>query len=664
MSTTKYLSSILKILPAVQARQISELLQSLQVSGRIRNATEYEAKLQELSSLINSSSPQPTFEQIRALVWSLCSSGTHNTMMTAVKNDIEAAFLQVDEIGEKLEDHHILFIQNMLADLERNITEQENTVRRLEWLANQSNEFSKVLANNFSSASLLRVPRSDLEADTLYYDNRTFRNKQQTDLPSAVVSERGRKLILDVDAEPVINPIEVKLHTDDSSYGTDINVDYDTDIRNIIDGQRGTFWTRTVYLKEKVPEVHTILEFNLGAAKDISYIIIEGATPEEFEVQLIQGIAPDGHRVNLVTSAVTVNGKTRIDFPQTFLKSVLVTFSVKTYRRAEYYITGQEKLFDVFSVDNKFARLVRKDSLAPVIRQAFSSENLADLCNVPDTTATQISSYAYTFALDNVWFGNSLYVDSGIFVSTPLKLDNVGVLAVQADESSETGNTVNSIEYEIIKIDRSPKYKEYKFPIPVLGSNTVKSERLILTNRETNTVINDVGMLRFLPYVASTWTTGDADPITVYKNGEAISSSDWDFAIAESSLATNWTLDWKNGFSNATSWEETVSQSGYKLSPPKMWIKIKNPELNSVYTVDYTIRTSDSHPEDDNHTIWLDKDKTIWLLDGGRVNFRQEDPDIIVKSDIFLQITLRRNLASRTTSPELHEYVVLATSYT
>ena len=297
----------------------------------------------------------------------------------------------------------------------------------------------------------------------------------------------------------------------------------------------------------------------------------------------------------------------------------------------------------------------------------MASKNMADLCNVPEYTAQAVNYYSYMFALDNVWFGNSLYDNTGIFVSAPLSLNDLGVLAVNTSSNTETGVVQNSIELEIIKIDRSPKYKITKIPIPYLGQTTVTSERLVLTRRETNAVVYDVGMLRFLPYVASTWDgitpPPDPDPITIYENGTALTTADWEFAIAEEDLASNWSLDWQTGFANATSWTETLTQTGYKLSPPKMWIKIKNPELNAVYTVDYTIRTSDSHTADDNYTIWLDKDQTAWLTNKGRVRFKQEDPDNTVKSDVYLQVTLRRNKSSQALSPELHEYAVLAAVY-
>lgn len=651
----------MKVIPAVQARQIAELLQDLQVSGSVRDATEYEAKLRELSSLVNGEDPVPSFNQIRSLIWALCSSQSHNMMMKAAKNDIEAAFIQVDEIGEKINDHHNLFMKNVMGDLERNLQQQENTIRRLEWLADRSNEFSHVLSNNFSSASLFRVPPSDIEGDTLYFDNRTYKNKSEINLPFSYVSERGKKLILDIESNPIVRPISAKLLTDQYAYGTSIAVDFEDDISNTIDGKPGTFWTRTVYLQDKVPKVNTVIEFSLGFAKYIDYIIVESGTPDIYSITSIQGVSPGGHRINLSTDTVEVDGKTRVDFSSTLLKSVIVTFSVSSHRRADYFTDGEEKTFDAFSDVGKYDNIIRNNAIANVVRKAFSSKSAADMCNVPDYQSSRVSAYAYVFVLDNVWFGNSLYKDTGIFVSKPLRLKNPGVIAVRSDESSETGTIRNSVEYEIIRIDRHPKYKEYRFPIPKLDQTSVVSERLVFTNRDTSSVINDVGALRFLPYIESTWVlnpAGDNYPITVNKNGEALNfGSDWQFSISNNSDGSNFSFDWSSNLTDATSW------SNYKFFPPKFWIKILSPELNSVYTVDYTIRTSDSHTEDDNKTIWLDKDKTTSLSHGGRVNFRQEDPDVTIESDLYLQIMLRRNTSSQSKSPELYEYALLAATY-
>jgi hypothetical protein len=655
MGTSKYLDSVLRILPGVQARQITELLRGLQVSGQVRNATEYEAKLRELASLVNSSSPVPSFQQLRALVWSMCSSDAHNTMMQALKNDIEAAFLQVDEIGQKIADHNVLFMGNTLLDLDRNLSEQENKIRSLEWLADQTNEFTRVLVNTFSSASLLSVARSEVGADNLYYDNRTTEQaRKNTYMPSAFVSVEGRKLILDSETDPTVKPIEIVVHTDSNSYGTEIQVDTESDINNIIDGTVGTFWNRNIYLYTEVPKVSTILEFVFGSGRDVNYLIVQGGSTEPFFVERIDGVHPDGYVINLLSEEIEIDTSKRIDFPRSFVKSIRVTFYTKTSHRAEYFVPKDNSVHDVFDSKNKYERLLKRDWMGPVVRKAIASERAANICNVPNPPTKQINSFRYTLTLDNVWFGNSSYIDSGVFVSKPLKIDNIGILAIRTTETEEPDAiATNSIEYEIIKIDTSPKYKQTSFSIPKIGQTTVGSERLVLSKKQNSlSPINDIGILRFCPYIASTWTSPPY-PILVYKNGVQMApGSDYVMSIDE---GANW----------HSSYNSFLYFPDYKTTPPKFWIKINSPELNVVYTVDYTIRTSDSKEttESSSQTLWLDIDKTISLHADGRVQFRQENSDTIVSSDIYLQVTLRRNVSSSSSSPELIEYAVLASSY-
>ena len=663
MGTSKYLSSVLKVMPAVQARQIADLLQDLQSKGTIRNAGEYQDKLQELSALITGSVPKPSFQQIRSIVWALCSSDAHNAMMQAYKNDLEAAFLQVDEIGEKLDDHHELLMKNIITDLERGLNEQENYIRKLEWLANQNNEFSQVLVNSFVSSSLLQVPRSEFGSDSLYFDNRTYEQRTSVELPSALVSERGQKLMLDVTNDPVVKPVGVIIHSDSNSYETEVNVDIENPITNIIDGERGTFWFRNVYLQNKVSKVTTVLEFDLGKGKDIKYIIIEGGTQEPFFVENIEGITPDNYRITLDSTSREVDGKLRIDFTRSFLRSVKVTFAVYTYHKVDYWTPKSTDVHNILDTGDRYNRLIRRDNLAFVVRNALASDNLINLANVLDPISQQLNAFRYTFALDNVWFGSDLYKDAGVFVSKPIHVRNAGTLAIRADEQADTGTTRNNIEYEIIKIDRSPKYKETRFPIPKIDQNSVVSERLILTKRVNNTPIKNAGQLRFCPYIPNDYTglLSQSVPITVYLNGESINcGSDWEFAFANSSIV-NGGLDWKDVLTSGSTF------SSYTLNPPKVWIKIINPSPSGVYTVDYTIRTSDYNINEsgtnEQQTIWLDADKTVYLNKDGRVHFKREDPDVTIESDIYLQITLRRNKASQSYTPELYEYAVLVSSY-
>jgi len=223
-------------------------------------------------------------------------------------------------------------------------------------------------------------------------------------------------------------------------------------------------------------------------------------------------------------------------------------------------------------------------------------------------------------------------------------------------ELTTTELVKNSIEYEIVKIDTFPRHKETHFPIPSLDQEIVESERLVFTKQFDDSTINDTGALRFIPSI--NWFDDDLTKqkrVDVYENGLLLElGNDWEYSISSDFLGEEKKYTWY------TIPDAAEDISNYLFSPPKFWIKIKNPKLTSIYTVNYTLLGSDSVGE---NTIWLDADKTIYLGSKGRVYIRQEDPDVKVTSELYLQITLRRNLSSQSSTPELYSYALLSASY-
>jgi hypothetical protein len=634
-----YLNSILSVLSAVQARQLSELIQGLQVSGTVRNKDEYSKTLAELSQRINDKDPRPSFSPLYSKVWSLCSSDAHNLMMTAAKNDLEAIFIQTNEIGDKLEDHHLLFLKNTLADLNRSLLTQEATIKRLEWLSDKNNEFTEALINTFSSPGL-ETSRSDSKSNILFFDNR---EEIQVLLPSSKVSEGDSLVLGDRDGSPRVYPISVKLQTDEYSYMTERDVD-NSDISNLIDGKENTFWSYNVYLVDAVPEVHIVLEFSFGNGKDLNYMVIDPATTTPFSVTNIDGIGCNGDRINLLYQDTEVDGRTRINFARQNVRKILVTLSTKTSHREEYYTRVSPVV-----VDNP-DQVDRANALSISIREVINSDTTATVCNIPETPYEQINKFSYSFILDNVWFGNSTYKDTGVFMSAPLSLTNAGVVGVFAKEKEESGIIQNSIEYDLVKVDTFPKEKVTRIAIPRLNQTDVTSEVIIPVKRSSSSsLLNDVSKLRFLPDLEET--------VSLYKNGilQTI-GEDWVFAVAEIA---------QNSSSPSFSWRgdvSSISYTSFNVAPLGFYIWIPNFDPRALYTIDYSIFHGETLSNSGYKTIWLDKEKTASLGAGGRITF-QKDLSSYTKSDIYLQITLRRNKASRSETSELYEYALLATTY-
>ena len=687
----KYLTSIMKVLPAVQAQQITKLLEGLRANGEVRDAEEYEKALKKFAKLVNAEYPQPLFKQIRALVMYLCNSDAHNTMMLAAKNDIEALFLQTNEIGQRLDGQHSLMMDSIISDLDRALNEQRDTIKKLRIVGSKDNEFSNVLVNSFSQTSLKQINRSEAGAELLFFDNRTGAPLGEEDVPSAYISPEGQKLLLPTSNEPKILPVSVRLMSDSESYGSDIDVVVNNSIQNVIDGTTGTYWTRVIYLESPVPRVSTVLEFDLGTGKDINYCVVEGASQEPFYISEMWGVCPDGSMIDLflrranissdslstedsefTSDEVKVEGSCRIDFEQVFVKAISIKFTYSSYDKVDFYYTSEEEMHDITEEDfDPF--LTSPEIIATAARKVLVSKELADVCGLPVETENHINKTSYTFALDNVWFGNGLYHDSAIYVSEPVTIDSPGVLSINTQEvnvgTTSGSQNCGSVEYEII---RQSSVGVDHFPCPFLGQIRSIRERLVLFEKQDNLLIPDVGCLRFCPRVTIPLGGVDgvytvSDLLTVYRNGSIIDLGDGpsDYQIAYSQDSTGeliWTSYLVTGWNDFSNWNLPVR---------KLWIKINTPSNNDIYTVDYQIRNSNMD-ELDNHNnlsheqciVYIDAAHTIYMGEEGRLIF---SPDPVTGSTssslVYVQITLRRNSASSASSPEVREYMLLAAPF-
>lgn len=704
---SRYLKSIMRTMPVVQSRQIAELLDDLRAKGEVRDAEEYKQALSDLSKLVNAEDPIPSFEQIKALVWNLCSSDAHNSMMKAATNDIEAVFLQTDEIGQRLEDQHTLVMKSMLKELEHVVNEQEDSIRRFQLIGSNNTEFRDVFLNSFGSTSLKRINRSQPDSTTLYFNNRDGKSVSEDVVPDAEVSQNGKKLLLPTLQEPRILPISVSLLSDKESYDTLINASVNNSISSIIDGTPGTFWTRTVHLKEPVNRVSTPLKFSFGNGADINYVIIQGATQYPFYVSEIWGIAPDGHKINLMlrrtnTSVdsseetlidnpleeeVYVDGTVRIDFEQVFVKDVHIKFAYSSYEEGDFWIDSNVNSHKIYEEDNT----LEIEDISTQINTTLLSSDLSAKLGVPKNVKQHLNDNIYYFALDNVWFGNGLYSDSAIFVSEPLLVDNPGVVSVQAKERNvgelyigtdkELGDTASrnslkatnagSIEYELIRkrIGSNNDQVIDHFPVPFLGQTRVIRERFVPTkyvreNTNTEQVIKNAGCLRFCPLIKNTifWI----HDIEVYRNDELIhlGSAPNQFKVAFRLKAGTNDLDWTDNPGT-----DIVDFSNWDIPKQKLWIQVNNPSPTDIYTVSYSIRTSSRSEADLNLNpeqvvVYVDNNRTVRIEDDGKLVFDKDTSnEFLDRSELFLQITLRRNTASKSVSPELYEFALLVAPY-
>lgn len=709
----KYLSSVMKILPATQARQIADMLQELRAKGEIRDTEDYQNALSELASLVNARDPKPTFEQIRAMIWGLCKSDAHNAMMRATKNDLEAIFLQTDEIGRRLDDQHSYMMRSLIADLEKVLQDQEDRVRELKIKSAADNEFNGASLNSFARTALQQMTRAQCKEDLFFFDNRTGQAKDQKELPDVYISEHGNKLVLPSQNDPGFLPINAKLLFEEDSFDT-ADATVSNSLSNVIDGKKDTFWSREVYLDEATGNVSTTIEFDFGTGRDVNYCIIEGATGFPFYISEMYAVGMDGHVTDLLlrrsktsvdlvdqeyvpveNKEIKIEGHERIDFFQVFAKSVRIKFSYSSFEEADFYSSSETSVSEAMDVE--YPQDIDLSDLAPAAEEALVSTELAELCNVQGGESEHINASVYRFCLDNVWFGNSLYGDEGIFVSEATCLTAPGVISMKAQEknvgfyledsdgavqtfveendlsedvlSSEQYKNAGSVEYEAIRhwTDSEGNPRREHFPVPMLGQEKVVRERIVLTKRVEDPLVNDVGALRFAPRVEG------GSGLHVFRNGKEIACGtgpdNWQFATRKS----NGVFEWKNDMTSGD-WSDFRR---WNMTPQKMWLKFNKVSPGDIFTVSYTIRTSvrsdldftQDPPYSDPLTaseamVYMDSNKMLYMGEDGRIIF-VPDPEtgLTKKSNLYVQVTLRRNSPQFALSPEVIEYMLLTAPY-
>jgi len=710
---TKYLSSVMKILPATQARQIADILQELRANGELRDTKDYQNALSELAGLVNAEDPKPTFEQIKALVWALCRSSSHNAMMRAAKNDLEAVFLQTDEIGRRLDDQHSYMMKSLIADLQKILQDQEDKVRELKTKSAKDNEFDGAILNSFARTALKQMTRAECDEDLFFFENRTGRAKDQNELPDAYVSEHGQKLVLPSQNDPKILPISARLVYEENSFDTSLDATINNSLSNIIDGKKDTFWSREVYLNETTNEVSTTIEFDFGSGRDINYCIVEGAVGFPFYINEMHAVGIDGQTIDLLLrrsknssdlvdqeytaseiKEVKIEGHERIDFFQVFAKSVRIKFACSSFEEADFYVPPETSISD--ALDLKNPEDIDLSDLNPAAEKALVSTELAEICNAQNDGTSHVNANAYRFCLDNVWFGNSLYHHNGIFVSEATRLSAPGVVSIKAQEknvgyyyedseetiqtsieendlsettlSSDQYKNAGSVEYEVIRhwTNQEGNPQREHFPIPILGQRKVVRERIVLSKRVDDPLVNDVGMLRFAPRVERGFG------VHIFRNGKEMACGtgpdNWQFATRKFGGA----FEWKD----STLSEDWSDFRRWNLIPQKMWIKFNNVSPGDVFTASYTIRTSVREDSDFIHppystpltaseaVVYMDKNKMLYLGEDGKVIF-VPDPETGYTSatDLYVQITLKRNSSEIALSPEVLEYMLLSAPY-
>lgn len=586
-----YLDQLRSTLNDVQSKHISNLLKKQKDSGEIKNLEDFRARLSELTAQILSDRVEPSLQVFFAQLNEVIDSDTYNFMLDRIRDDLEAIFSELNTLDEIVDAHTNLINNIVLKAIKLGINELENKITFYEFMASNPHGFTQSLFNTFSGASNNRTYRTDPDVGIFFEDPRSG-DEISSDVTVDTVGER---ILL---GSNILKHIPIKQITqlfDEEAVQSEEAVAFSSEkISNVIDGTRGTYWTYSNLQNNIDPNgIKAKFELDLGVDSEINFIEIESAAIFPMNIVQIEYLDPnnDFHEINL--HQPLLNRTNRIDFAKITASKINIVVEQLNALEVQYENKAISDNYD--SVISKSNPLFSTNSIAKEIRQTVMSSKLLENAFMITQSAkpgAAVKYFDYTVGFDNIRVGNSEYVDTSIYVSSPITIDNLTQIGLKSKElrpiytggittftadtypvSDAGGYFLSSIEYYAVLQNYNINDRLIdinKIPILPTGISYVSHEALTLAYKVGVSLVPNTGVLRF--YTAH-FTDDQIEDIKVYRNGTLLTYlTDW---IFEEFPYTN----------------DFVPPNGQRNS---VGIRILDPTNTDFYTVSYTPMVSNT----------------------------------------------------------------------
>ena len=677
---TTYLDKVQSNLKSIQSQQILTLINKEKDLGRISTVAEFRERLEELTAQVTANIIQPTLTLYLANVKEIIDSESFNFMIERIYDDLKTGYNEANNIDELIDSHETLINDVVLKNLDIALNELEAKISSYEFLNKNQDGFDESTFNTF------KFTQSNQKTNTevLFLDPK---GQVATNIGQAAsVDVIGEKLLLKTAIDNVYVPASIRQVFDGEATGTELNVEIDeSNINNIIDNTKGTFWAQSVMLSRPNNEtgVCTKLEIDMGLVRSINAIEIDPIVEYPVEIAGIDIVNANNQIKNILSEPFEIKSINKFYFNTVSAKKVILKFKNKNYTLSQFVTKAPSPIPKLVGDLSNFESSVH--SVTEEIKEVVSIPRLRASFNVPDFVGEDKSFYEYFIGFDNIKIGLVTFDSVAVFSSKPKKINNLGQAAVQVNEKRPIGeiNSINieytkdtyplstndyfhgSIEYYLVKKDFSSVdalLNTDTFPVLPLGKSRVRHERLLLNSKSSiGLSTNDTGFLQFFtvhdPYHATLAPEGD---IIVYRNGQILPSFDLDAGVGD-----GWFKD--TVLSN--------SVPNQKI-PMRYSIRIQKPNPTAIYTVSYTpaLSTINSLLPTLNPDDYIDATKLklvdltgglrAWMGKDNIVYFKKTNTgSAIAYSTVSLSVVMRRNSANPNLTPVLEDYLLATGSY-
>ena len=633
----KYINSFASLIPALQGNRAIRKVEKMRQTGEIQSEQEYADMLAEILAEISGGQYKPTFKY-RPFLPGYSSSETYNLMLSEIRDDLEVAFIELNNIFSVVQAQTFLLRDKALNDLYYSVEQLETESSRLAIIANPDNAFKGADFNTFAGDTYL-LSRLEAFARETFYDRRDDVAILDDDIVSFDVEQELIALPLSRESQIEFSEISV---IETQTTGSDFNIELiDSNISAIKTINNTKSWIKNILKQSNLADgAELVLNVDLGDKRLVNYLFIKPVSDFPSILKSISYINENNQEITLDANAY---------FGMSLSSSVKIPFDDIVARR--FIIKLQQESSVLFSYDPLAGELSlddvrRNTSLVPnaqIIKDQLATDisdiDMVGVLAVSDKTKPKTEVvYKYTFGFTEISTGLAAYKSKGFFISKAYRKETPGLIAIESSEvnseyldiSANVSALVGSFEYDIIKKDYNAKNElihSREFPILPIGSEQVTNERLPFSGTR------EVVSLRFLGHKRN----GSGENIKVFRNNvELTRGADWVFEDRRDVLDLS---------------DETIKQDIFQTR-----IRIlhsKDVIANGIYVCNYVPRYI-SEPDSvitDRGVVFLSTSATEHSAkaNGGEISY----------SDIYVKIAIRNNSFYGNKSPRLDSYRLL-----
>lgn len=664
----QYLDNFAGVLKKRQAEQILKLLNKQKERGEIRTVEEFRNRLDNLVRQLNQSIMTPTLRIFEAKTAEIIDSETFNFMLDRVVDDLSASFEESNLISELQDSHEAIIRDVILKNLQYGIAELESKVALYQFLNEDRNGFDSAIFSTFRESKEQRSNRSIDQSTILFTDPKVGDIFDSTE--DALVDLIGERLILNTNLDTEYLIRDIRQIFDSESPQSELIVEPATNnIRNIIDDTVGTYWIQTLLFSQLKSFVKVKLQLDISSTKDINIVQIEPANLKGVFLESIDYIDGNNLVVNILNPNQFFVTPIKIPFHTITTKTIILTFRNENYLTTQFQFGSNDTLFNQAFLEPPEGLPKNIETISEDLNKILGSETVKNIIGVTVPTQGSFSGYAFTTGFDNIRVGLSKYIDRSWYISSPLKVEEIGQVGLKVSETRPISDILNSdpiidsntydisdskfphgsIEYYCFKRDFDSSNNilaTTRFPLLPIDITRISQERLILVEKsQPSNIHNDIGYLNF-------FTDRIVGDVHVYRNGVELLFS------SVPAIVDGWTD------------ETTISEKTPDVGIPMVFkIKIQQPSVGDIFTVTYTPLTSNTITVPKLLSPWSATGLTVVDMIGdlsvrllsSKINVIDQilNKEKITSSEIFLGILLRNNTANSNLTPSVEEYTLV-----